>query len=430
MAIVDRVKNICLTPNTEWPIIADEPTTSADLITGYVVPLAAIGAAAGFIGGSVIGRTLPFIGTYRVSLVAGLVGAVFTFVMAIVTVFVVSLIIDALAPSFGGEKNSIRALKVAVYSYTPAWVAGVLNILPLLGVLVVLAALYGLYLLYLGLPRLMKCPPDKAIGYTVVVVICAIVINLVIVAVGGTIAGAGLIGAGALGGLTSGVGGVGGLGSVTRGSGSASEVQYSKDSALGKLQELGKKMEESNKKMEAAQKRGDGTAAAAAAVEGLGTLLGGGRRVDPIGIDQLKPFVPENFAGLPKKTSNAEKNGIAGLMVSKAQASYSDGAQKHVTLELSDTGGASGLMGLAGWIGVQGEKEDDNGSEKTEKVNGRLVHEKVSKRGGTNEFAVVLGDRFVVSATGRGVELGELKAAVGGLDLGKLESMKDVGVQK
>jgi hypothetical protein len=431
MAIVDRVKNICLTPNTEWPIIADEPTTSADLITGYVVPLAAIGAAAGFIGGSVIGRTLPFIGTYRVSLVAGLVGAVFSFVMAIVTVFVVSLIIDALAPSFGGEKNSIRALKVAVYSYTPAWVAGVLNILPLLGVLVVLAALYGLYLLYLGLPRLMKCPPDKAIGYTVVVVICAIVINLVIVAVGGAIAGAGLIGAGALGGLTSGVGGVGGLGGVTRGSsGSASEVQYSKDSALGKLQELGKKMEESNQKMEAAQKRGDQSAAAAAAVEGLGTLLGGGRRVDPIGIEQLKPFVPENFAGLPKTGSSAEKNGIAGLMVSKAQASYSDGAQKHVTLELSDTGGASGLMGLAGWIGVQGEKEDDNGSERTEKVNGRLVHEKVSKRGGTNEFAVVLGDRFVVSATGRGVELGELKAAVGGLDLGKLESMKDVGVQK
>jgi len=189
-------------------------------------------------------------------------------------------------------------------------------------------------------------------------------------------------------------------------------------------------VEESNKKVEAAQKRGDQSAAAAAAVEGLGTLLGGGRRVDPIGIEQLKPFVPENFAGLPKTGSSAEKNGIAGLMVSKAQASYSDGAQKHVTLELSDTGGASGLMGLAGWIGVQGEKEDDNGSERTEKVNGRLVHEKVSKRGGTNEFAVVLGDRFVVSATGRGVELGELKAAVGGLDLGKLESMKDVGVQK
>jgi hypothetical protein len=425
MAIVDRVKNICLTPNTEWPIIADEPATNADLITGYVVPLAAIGAVAGFIGRSVIGQS-TFLGTFRIGLATGLVLAVFGFVMSIVTVFVVSLIIDALAPNFGGEKNSLRALKVAVYSYTPAWVAAVLQIIPVLGILAVLGALYGLYLLYLGLPRLMKCPEDKAIGYTVVVVVCAIVLTLVIGAVGGMIAGAGLIGAGALGSL----GGVGGLGGVTRGSGSASEVQYSKDSALGKLQELGKKMEESNKKMEAAQKRGDGTAAAAAAVEGLGTLLGGGRRVDPIGIDQLKPFVPENFAGLPKTSSSAEKNGIAGLMVSKAQASYSDGAQKHVTLELSDTGGASGLMGLAGWIGLQGEKEDDNGSERTQKVNGRLMHEKVSKRGGDNEFAVVLGDRFVVSATGRGVELGELKAAVGGLDLGKLESMKDVGVQK
>jgi hypothetical protein len=426
MAIVDRVKNICLTPTTEWPIIADEPATTGDLITGYVVPLAAIGAVAGFIGRSVIGQT-TFLGTYRMSLATGLVLAVFAFVMAIVGVFVISLIIDALAPSFGGEKNSMRALKVAVYSYTPAWVAGVLQILPVLGVLAVLGALYGLYLLYLGLPRLMKCPEDKAIGYTAVVVICAIVVTLVISAVGGMIAGAGLIGAGALGGL----GGVGGPGGVTRAGGTRSDVQYDKDSALGKLQDLGRKIDESNKKMEAARKSGDQGAAAAAAVEGLGTLLGGGRHVDPIGIDQLKPFVPESFAGLPRTSSSAEKNGLAGLMVSKAQASYSDGGQKHVTLEVSDTGGASGLLGLASWVGIQGEKEDDDGSERTQKVSGRLIHEKVSKRaGGSNEFGVVLGERFVVSATGRGVELSELKAAVVGLDLGKLESMKDVGVTK
>ena len=220
-------------------------------------------------------------------------------------------------------------------------------------------------------------------------------------------------------------------GALGGGSGSSpsSEVQFDKNSTLGKLQELGKKMEESNKKIEAAQKSGDANAQAAAAIEGLGTLLGGGRHVDPIDIDQLKPFVPDTFAGLPKKSSNAEKNGIAGLMVSKAEATYGDGSQKRVTLEVSDTGGVSGLMGLASWVGVQGEKDDDSGTERTQKVNGRLVHERMSKTGGSNEFGIVLGERFMVSATGT-VDLNTLKAAVQSLDLARLESMKDAGVQK
>ncbi|HET6281820.1 MAG TPA: Yip1 family protein [Polyangia bacterium] len=417
MTIIDRVKNICLRPKTEWEVIALEPASTGNLIGGYVAPLAAIGAVAGLIGRSLIGVTLPFAGTFRVPLVGSLVTAVFTFVMAIVGVFVLSLIINALAPSFGGEKNGTQALKVAVYSYTPAWVAGVLQILPMLSFLGLLAGLYGLYLLYLGLPRLMKCPPDKAVGYTVVIVLCAIVLGIVISAVGGVIAGAGMYGAGAM------------TGAMGR-HGGASDVQFDRDSMLGKLQDLGNKMEASNKKMAAAEKSGDQKAQVAAAMEGLGTLLGGGKHVDPIGIEQLKPFVPETFAGLPKKSSSAEKTGVAGLNVSKAEARYSDGAQKNVTLEISDTGGASGLLGLAGWVGVQGEKEDDRGTERTAKVDGRLVHEKVSKTGGANEFGVVLGDRFVVSATGNGVGIGELKTALAQLDLGKLESMKDVGVTK
>ena len=181
--------------------------------------------------------------------------------------------------------------------------------------------------------------------------------------------------------------------------------------------------------MEAAQKSGNQDEAAKAAMGMFGAALGGGKSVEPLGIDQLKPFVPESFAGLPKKSSKAEKTGAMGIMVSKAEARYGDDSGKNVHLEVSDTGGASGMMMFAGWAMVQGEKVDEYGTEKTGKVGGRLVHEKVRKDG-RNEYDVVIGERFVVSAKGNGVDLNTLKGAVSGLDLGKLEGMKDVGVQK
>ena len=151
------------------------------------MPLAAIGAIAGFIGGSLVGMSLPFLGTYRVPIMTGLAGAVFTFVFAIIGVFILAFIINALAPTFGAQKDSNKAFKVAVYSYTPAWIAGALQILPALGFLGIIAALYGLYLLYLGLPALMKVPQEKAIGYTAVVVVCAIVLSIVVTSIGALI---------------------------------------------------------------------------------------------------------------------------------------------------------------------------------------------------------------------------------------------------
>ena len=123
MNLIDRAKNICLTPKTEWPVIGAETTDTKDLMTGYVAPLAIIGPVAGFIGGTIIGHTLPYLGTYRTPMLAGIGVAIFSFVMAFVGVFVLSLIIDGLATTFGGEKNRQQALKVAVYAYTPAWLA-------------------------------------------------------------------------------------------------------------------------------------------------------------------------------------------------------------------------------------------------------------------------------------------------------------------
>ena len=313
------------------------------------------------------------------------------------------------------RRTATRRLKVAVYSYTPAWVAGVLQILPLLGILAILAGLYGLYLLYLGLPKLMKCPEDKAIGYTVVVVICAIVLFVVIGSITSALSFGARGGAGMFGGLT--------------GAPSSSEPTFDKNSPLGKLEEFGKKMEESGKKMEAAQKSGDANATAAAAIETLGTLFGGGKRVDPISIDELKPFVPETLAGLPRRSISVEKTGMATIMVSKAEATYGDGAGKEVRLEITDTGGMSGMVGLVSWMGMTEEKDNEDSSERTRKVNGRYVHEKISKRGGDNEFGIVLGERFIVGAEGN-VPPDQLRAALETIDLARLESMKGAGVQK
>jgi len=62
----------------------------------------------------------------------------------------------------------------------------------------VLASLYGIYVLYLGLPRLMKSPPEKAVTYTLVVVACGIGIFIVAGLISGAIVGAGAMATGAL----------------------------------------------------------------------------------------------------------------------------------------------------------------------------------------------------------------------------------------
>jgi hypothetical protein len=181
MSLVDRVKGILLAPRKEWPVIEAESATTASIFTGYIIPLAAIPPIAGFIGWSLIGGSVLGV-SFRVPVGTGITGAVVRYVLSLVACYVLALIIDALAPTFGGTKNSVQALKVAAYSSTAGWVAGIFTIIPALSILGLLG-LYSLYLLYLGLPVLMKSPKEKAVGYTVVVIICAIVLFIVVGAI-------------------------------------------------------------------------------------------------------------------------------------------------------------------------------------------------------------------------------------------------------
>jgi len=179
MTLIDRVKNIILTPKTEWPVIDREPGDVAYLFTSYVAILAAIPAICGFIGTSIVGISIPGMGTVRMGVASGLVNAIVSYLLTFLTVYVVALIVDALAATFGGRKNFDSALKVTVYSYTPLWLSGIFTLIPGLRFLGLLG-LYGLYLLYLGLPVLMKSPQEKSLGYAAAVVVCAIVIGLIL----------------------------------------------------------------------------------------------------------------------------------------------------------------------------------------------------------------------------------------------------------
>ena len=70
--LVARAKAMLLSPKTEWPVAATEPSTVADLYKGYIIPLAAIPAIFAFLTMSLIGTSMMFGGTYRVGVGIGL----------------------------------------------------------------------------------------------------------------------------------------------------------------------------------------------------------------------------------------------------------------------------------------------------------------------------------------------------------------------
>ena len=189
MNLQTRVINILSKPKEAWPVIASESTDVAALYKEYIMPLAAIPAICGFVGMTVVGVSVPFLGQIRTPIVSGITGLVVGYVLSLLGVFLAGFIVDKLAPSFQSSGGMVQALKMVAYASTASWVAGVLHLVPLLGALALLAALYGVYLFYLGLPSVMKTPPDKVIPYMVVSAIVIIVISIVTASISGVFMG-------------------------------------------------------------------------------------------------------------------------------------------------------------------------------------------------------------------------------------------------
>ena len=177
MRLGDRVKQILVSPATEWPVIRAEPMDMRQVFRQVVLPLAAIPAVAGFIGGSLVGMSV-FGVHYRVGLVPGIMSALVGFGLSLVSVYVLAMIVDALAPTFGSRRGTVPAYKLAAYAHIPSWLAGVFLLLPGLRVFTLLG-LYGFYLFYIGLPPIMGTPEDKRLSYTLAVLVISIVVMVV-----------------------------------------------------------------------------------------------------------------------------------------------------------------------------------------------------------------------------------------------------------
>lgn len=380
-----RIKGILLSPASEWERIEREPATIGGLFTGYVCILAAIPAVAGLIGGQLFGVGIPGL-SVKPGLGLSVASAVMGYAGALLMTFILGMVIDGLAPSFGAEKNRVQAFKVAAYSGTAGWVAGVLQIVPALGILVLLASLYGCWLLYLGLPRVMKAPAEKATGYAVVTILVAIVVSIVIGMV--TLAVTSMAGLG--GGLGGGLAGMA-AGKDAAATGTVEINGQTMD--LGAMQAAADRAEQLSKQPQ-----------------------------KPVSTESLKALIPGDVAGYARANLETSSTGSGDVQIGVAKADYQKG-EAAFQLSVTDLGPMGAMAALASGMGAQQTRETDEGYEKVSTVDGRLVSEEWNRQSKFGKYSVVVADRFSVEAEGTADSVDDLKRAVGAVDAGRLEAL-------
>ncbi|MFT4076481.1 MAG: Yip1 family protein [Asticcacaulis sp.] len=384
--LIERVQAILLKPSPTWDVIEHETPTVQQLYTSYIMPLAAIGPVASAIGGVVFGiGVLGF--SYHTPLVMAIVGAAVSYVLSLILIYVVALIIDALAPSFNGQKNFIQALKLAAYASTAGWVGAIFGLLPALGILSLLAALYGIYLFYLGLPKLMKSPADKTVVYMIVIA----VVYIVLAAIVGTI----------VGGITSaGMMATGGLGSLSLNNHAVVAPNIDKvEAAASQMQVAANQM----------------AAQASAGQTGQSTI----KLADATA---LLALLPPTLNGAARTDDNTSSGGAGGIAVSSAKGTYHIG-DGTVNVTVTDMGSVAGIGAMAAAMNLNTSSSSAGGYEKVTTQNGHMVSEKWDSTTKHGEYTIVSDGRISVEADGDNVDMATLKSVVSGIDIGHAKAL-------
>jgi len=454
--LIQRIVNITLRPKNEWPVIAAEPASMTGIVVGCVVPLAAVQAVLSVVHMAVLGVSVPFMGSVRMPLVSSLSAALVGFIFALIGLFLFAVIVNAWAPFFGGRRSLPEALKVAAYAAVPGWLGSFCVVLPMLATLLgLLAGLYALYVLYLGLPVVMRAPKEKALSYTVAVILSGMLMGVALAAVSMAMGATAHFvlpsqrpdigaqrGAAAAGNI---------LGNVL---GTDEQGKAALGQALGNLARAGEQMEQakanstpqtqtpaspptrsapvdgananSNVNADSAANAG---AALGSLMTAFGGALGGNHRVTPVDFRTLQELLPSSVAGMNRGVPEGENKEALGVKASSANATYTGPAGSQIQVTISDVSGVSGLIDIAGGLAKTTDSQTATGFERDTTVSGRSVHEKYTTSNRSGELQAIVGKRFEVEVDGHGVDMATLEHALSQVDLARLESMKNVGAQ-
>jgi hypothetical protein len=199
--------------------------------------------------------------------------------------------------------------------------------------------------------------------------------------------------------------------------------------ACGKSDEQ-KAAEAAAKQMAEALTAAGATGAAGAAA--LGSALAAGTASDAVDFRVLKELLPDEINGMPRTSSDGEKNSAMGFTMSRAEARYeTQGTNSSIKIQISDVGAMTGAAAMAmyAWASVEVDRENQTGYEKTTTIKGYRGYEKFDRQTNYGELSLMVGGRFMVELEGNEVGMDALKAALDKLDLGKLEGMKGFGVK-
>ncbi len=432
MDLVDRAKNLLLQPKAEWPIIEAERPTTVELYTGYVMILAAIGPVASLIGMSVFGINVPFVGRIRTPLVQGITTGLVSYGLSLAMLYVLSRIIDWLAPRFGGRRDPAQAMKVAAYGCTAAWLGGLFSLLPALSVFGLLAGLYTLYLLYTGLPVLMKSSPDRSLGYVGSIVVVSLVLMIPVtglVMLLTPVFQTPVIGTG--------------------GDPAATEALQQLDSLTKGLERMGRAMETAASQPRSAGARSDlserePSAAPPSrtsepdmqqAVRAVGAMLGAmgkaaneGHGVEAADFRALKALLPDAIPGMQRTEATGERAAMMGIDRSEAKAIYVGPNDSRIVIEVVDIGGNLGTLGLAAFswaaTGAVIDKETPDGYERTLTYRGHKALEQYNRARRSGELTVLVNAHAGVTVRGTNVTVEALREALDHLDLDGVSSAR------